>query len=975
MMVFAMGLRGKSVLVLGSLLLAALLVMGSAIYYQATTLTIQELLESTEKSIDKDVIEIEALVRSSRDNLMVIADTPPIQGIIRARDNKGIDPFTGDKAEYWYARLEQIFGAFLTNHPEINQLRFLDVKGDEIVRTTRTGTAIKSTPRPDLQNMAQYPCFSETIRLKSNEVNYSKVNLSRVQGVLQVPHTPMFRLATPIFDANNAPRGVVVVNLYAEALFSPVRTAYRGTKKYLVNRDGFFLVHPDRAKEYGSDLGFGYALKDEMREYPNALELPERSVKYHKTARHVDGNHKIHYDLASANNYWVLLYEIPESVALAKIYSARNMMLLVGIFIAAISMAAITWISTRMVVTPMLKLSEAVKKLEHGDLAARVQEDGLTDEIGELAASMNRMAGTIEKNIDELSILNRITVAASSSLSIGALSRNTLDAVLQLPLLNSEKKAAIFIADETARTLRLVASRGFSEEQEALDAAVPYGECLCGKAAETGETISTERCYGNPHHARNSADIPPHGHLIIPLKSGDNVLGVLVLYLAANTKIDPETSSLYRSIADVLGVSLQNAISFSNIERLKQEHRLILDCAGDGIYGVDHQGNCTFINAAANKLLGWATGELFGTHIHSLVHYRKVDGAAFPAEECPIYAAAKDGITRRVNDDMFWKKDGTGFPVEYTSTPVVEEGRILGAVVVFRDITERKKMDDILKGYSRSLENEVAERTRQIEDVNVELQAVNKELELRRTEAESATRAKSDFLANMSHELRTPLNSILGFSEIMRDGLAGEVNAQQKEYSNDIWESGNHLLRLINDILDISKIEAGKMELEFGKFDLHSLLSETLVFFREKAARHSISLHAEVAEGLPAIVADERKIKQVLINLLTNALKFIPDGGEVGACATQEGGEILVSVWDTGIGIAPEDLGRLFQPFQQLESALTKKYEGTGLGLNLCRKIVELHGGRIWVESTPGEGSRFTFAIPIVAAAENAEKG
>lgn len=227
------------------------------------------------------------------------------------------------------------------------------------------------------------------------------------------------------------------------------------------------------------------------------------------------------------------------------------------------------------------------------------------------------------------------------------------------------------------------------------------------------------------------------------------------------------------------------------------------------------------------------------------------------------------------------------------------------------------------------------------------------------------SRLKSEFLANMSHELRTPLNSIIGFSEIMIDGLAGAVTDEQKEYLNDILESGTHLLSLINDILDLSKIEAGKIELEFSEFSIKSLIESTFVMFREQAAKHNIELTLDTPEDIGNITADERRTKQVVFNLLSNAIKFTPDGGKVDIITRRTSKEIQFTVQDTGIGIAKKDLDKLFQSFQQLESSLKKKAQGTGLGLNLSKKLVTLHGGRIWVESKLGKGSKFSFAIPI----------
>jgi signal transduction histidine kinase len=229
---------------------------------------------------------------------------------------------------------------------------------------------------------------------------------------------------------------------------------------------------------------------------------------------------------------------------------------------------------------------------------------------------------------------------------------------------------------------------------------------------------------------------------------------------------------------------------------------------------------------------------------------------------------------------------------------------------------------------------------------------------------EAASRHKSEFLANMSHELRTPLNAVIGFSEVLRDRMFGELNEKQEEYLNDIHASGQHLLSLINDILDLSKIEAGRMELELADFHLPAALDNALTLVRERAGRHGIELHAAIDDRIAYTRADERKIKQVLLNLLSNAIKFTPEGGRIDARAALSDGVIEVSVTDTGVGIAPEDQEAVFEEFRQVGTAATK-VEGTGLGLALSRKFVELHGGRIWVQSELGVGSTFTFTIPV----------
>ena len=240
-----------------------------------------------------------------------------------------------------------------------------------------------------------------------------------------------------------------------------------------------------------------------------------------------------------------------------------------------------------------------------------------------------------------------------------------------------------------------------------------------------------------------------------------------------------------------------------------------------------------------------------------------------------------------------------------------------------------------------------------------------REIQDKSRQLETANKHKSEFLANMSHELRTPLNAIIGFSEVLLERLFGELNEKQDDYLKDIHSSGKHLLQLINDILDLSKVEAGRMDLEPSAFDVPAAIANAMTLVRERAQRHEITLVQNADDGLGEIVADERKFKQILLNLLTNAVKFTPDGGRIEVRARGEGDNVVVAVHDTGIGIAPEDQEAVFEEFRQVGRNYTNKQEGTGLGLALTRKFVELHGGRIWLESEPGKGSTFTFTIPM----------
>jgi signal transduction histidine kinase len=241
---------------------------------------------------------------------------------------------------------------------------------------------------------------------------------------------------------------------------------------------------------------------------------------------------------------------------------------------------------------------------------------------------------------------------------------------------------------------------------------------------------------------------------------------------------------------------------------------------------------------------------------------------------------------------------------------------------------------------------------------------MNEQLRRLYTELEAASQHKSEFLANMSHELRTPLNAIIGFSQVLRDEMVGPVNEKQSEYLDDIISSGNHLLSLINDVLDLSKVEAGQVELDVHPFSLREALERGVVMVRERATEGDVRVGFTADPEVDVVDGDERRIKQVIFNLLSNAVKFTPAGGEVDVSATRVNGEVRVSVVDTGPGIAPEDHERIFEEFRQTETGV-EQHEGTGLGLALAKRFVELHGGRIWLESEVGQGSTFTFALPI----------
>jgi PAS domain S-box-containing protein len=379
-------------------------------------------------------------------------------------------------------------------------------------------------------------------------------------------------------------------------------------------------------------------------------------------------------------------------------------------------------------------------------------------------------------------------------------------------------------------------------------------------------------------------------------------------------------------ISGVLGSYLDitdRKLAEEKIINAKKEWEDTFDAITELIFIHDSDGRIIRANRAYGQMAGMSLAELVGRPFYEIFPKTdSLDDLCKEAVNCSMPALKEitiDSIGKTFSVRMYPKLD--------------DKGKYLYSVHIMLDITERRKVI---------------------------------EAEIMKEAAEAANKAKSDFLASMSHEFRTPLNAVIGFSELMATGLGGPLTDQQKEYVTDIFTSGQHLLSLVNDILDLSKVEAGKMELQMNEFNIERLIETSIALFKEKAYKHSLQMTLNITHGLDTMIGDERKIKQVLFNLLGNAVKFTPDGGriQVEATLTDDKEFLKYSVSDTGIGISSEDQNKLFKPFEQVDTRLTRKYKGTGLGLSLCKQLVELQGGRIWFESEAGKGSNFIFVIP-----------
>gem|GEM_PF-1086059 len=484
----------------------------------------------------------------------------------------------------------------------------------------------------------------------------------------------------------------------------------------------------------------------------------------------------------------------------------------------------------------------------------------------------------------------------------------------------------------------------------------------------------------------------------------------------------------------------------------------ILQSSADGLFGLDEAGCLSFVNPAACQMLGYTPAELVGQHAHALIHYAHLDGSPYPTEECPMHRALVERRLMRTENDVFWRRDGSPIPVEYAATPMFKADAVIGVVVSFRDIAERKRMGDALRESEARLSHAQAishvgswyldiahdalswsEETYRIfglppgtpldlrtffdrihpddrDHVAVAWEAaldgqpydvehrilvegrvkwVREQAEVRFDaqgravagigavqdisdikEARDATlraleaarqlaRAKSEFLANMSHEIRTPLNAVLGMARI---GVRDSSGREAEQTFRRILDAGTHLLGVINDILDLSKLEAGKVRPETRPFQLAALIDNVGDLFADLARQKGLAYRATKATNLPEWAnGDAQRLRQILANLLANAVKFT-EQGEVGLRVAREGDDIYFKVTDTGIGMSEEQLARLFRPFEQADSSTTRKYGGTGLGLAISRDLARMMGGEISVESAPGAGSAFTLCLRLPEA-------
>jgi two-component system sensor histidine kinase/response regulator len=582
-------------------------------------------------------------------------------------------------------------------------------------------------------------------------------------------------------------------------------------------------------------------------------------------------------------------------------------------------------------------LAEAINLMANRRQAAEEEVKRYTGQLESRTSDLERLSTEAEQRAAIESSLSALNASLQGNLSPTEVAQRGLQAIvefLEAPM------GGLFVTLSDGRLHRLAAHA--YPETSSLPTTYALGHGFVGQAAQSRKPMASHPGQDLLRVGFGFGEVAPSVVLAWPLALNDAVAGVAEVALF-QTLTPSQRQWLYKA-SEALANALRFAIETEERREAEERNRLLLESTAEGIYGVDTEGVIIFVNPAACRMLGYASEELIGQRSHALIHHHHSDGRPYPVEECPMYAAYTQGQASRIDDEVLYRKDGSSVPVEYGATPTIQDGEILGAVISFTDITARR--------------------------------AAQEELQQAKDKAEEATAMKSMFLANMSHEIRTPMNAIIGLAHL---ALKTELAPKQRDYLQKVHNAGTSLLSVINDILDVSKIEAGKLDIETIDFKLDQVINSVTTVTAQKAYEKGLEFLVELPPEIPqSLRGDPLRLGQIVTNLVNNAIKFT-ERGEIRVTSqvveqTGQKVQLQFSVCDSGIGMSSEQAARLFQPFTQADMSTTRKHGGTGLGLTICKRLVELMGGQIWLESQPGHGSTFFFTVWLQLGSETSSR-
>jgi signal transduction histidine kinase len=942
----------KYMLLIMSLVSLALLVSGGiSIYftYRETTTALASLQQ--EKAVNA-ASRIEQYLRQVTQQLQYAALSQLGAGDVELRRNE--------------------FLKLIRQAPEVTDISLIDADGREQIAESRLGMSVVGSGR----DRSAEPAFTQA---KRGQPWFGPVYFRK--------ETEPYMTVALRSGGDKSPVTVAELNLkFIWDVVSRIKIGDKG-KAYVVDRDGYLVADPD----------IGLVLRKTRMaglQHVKAAADGRAGDEPAMQSRDLAGTRVLVAAAPIESLGWNVFAEQPVSEVYARLNASilwTAALLLGGLAVSALAASALA----RSMVRPIRTLDEGARRIGAGELDQQIvvktndELEGLADQFNRMSGQLRESYAGLERKVEARTAEVREALdyqtAISEVLRVISASPTDVQPVFEAILQSARKlldtgTAAVFRYD--ARLVHLVATHGWSAE--ALDdarrlyPAPPNPAMISGRAILTGQLQTIDDAHTDSSYDPSTARVGQWRRLIAAPMLKDGVpVGVVAASWPEPGVTPQRQADLLKTFADQAVIAIENMRLISETkEALEQQtataevlqvisssvadtqpvfDKILRSCerlfAGDevGIMLAGEDGQLHFgAQGGANPYLGMRgqlPAPLAGSATELAIHERRVLHYTHVLSDPNVPPVLRQLAL------------GRGFDYSIAMAPMLWEGRGVGSMFVThappspfsaKDLELLKTFADqaVIAIQNARLFNEIQDKSRQLEIAN---------------------QHKSEFLANMSHELRTPLNAIIGFSEVLIERMFGELNDKQDDYLKDIHSSGKHLLSLINDILDLSKIEAGRMELDVESFDVPAALGNAMTLVRERAQRHGIALALDVDAAVGETRADERKFKQILLNLLSNAVKFTPDGGKVDVRARLQGGVLEVAVRDTGIGIAKNDQAAVFEEFRQVGRHYTNKQEGTGLGLALTKRFVELHGGTLYLQSEAGRGSTFTFTLPSQA--------
>jgi signal transduction histidine kinase len=857
----------------------------------------------------------------------------------------------------------------------ITEISHLDAQGKEQLRVSRLAMDVAGSG----DDYSQKPQFLEA---KAGKIYHGPVTFRK--------ESEPYMIIAMAGSGKDAGVTVAAVNLkFIWDVVSQIKIGKAG-HAYVVDGQGVLIAHPDISLVLQKTT---FAGLDQVQAALAAPVSPTERRSQVAIARDLKHKNVMTAYATIAPLRWTVFVEQPLEEAFASLNASiqRTIVLLIGGVILSILASLVL---ARRMVTPIQALQAGAARIGAGELDQRI-DVRTGDELEALGSQFNSMAAQLKESYAGLERkVEERTHELSESLEQQTATAEILRVISSSP--TDIQPVLDAVVTSAARLLEVDHVQLLLVRGDVLELAAAHGAFRAIRSRPIlptyvmGRVILERRAIHVPDLELERDQFPdaPRGPVRtvfgVPLVREGIAIGAIQVLHAEVKPLTEKQMTLLKTFADQAVIAIENVRLFQELQtRTRDLARSVEELQALGEVGravsstLDLETVLATIVSQASQLSGTDGGAIYEyDEVSEEFQLRATQNLAMEFVDLLRSTRIRKGegavgrvaVTLEPTQIPDIERDPTyqsrlkaaalreGYHA-LLAVPLLREQRIIGALVV-----NRRTPGQFAPEVTELVRTFAAQSALAIQNARL-----FQELEEKSRQLEVADRHKSEFLASMSHELRTPLNAVIGFSEVLLDRMFGELNPKQDEYLQDILTSGRHLLSLINDILDLAKIEAGRMELEVVDFHLPQAIDNSITLIRERASRRAITLGVEIDPRLGEIKGDERKVKQVLLNLLSNAVKFTPEGGQVGVQARLADGFAEISVTDTGVGIAPEDHEAVFEEFRQVGSDYAKKHEGTGLGLTLSRRFVELHGGKIWVKSQLGEGATFTFTLPVTA--------